>query len=527
MGRRTPDNRPISVLLPEPFGPTRPTISPASTRSDTPSRARTPPYRLVRSVHTMTGAPAACDAPAWHRWLGRRQGRGRSVRRGRWCGRRRWRRGSPGERHERDDASTDQATGDPVDESVAPAGDRQDRERDDEREQDRDDPSAHPREQAIGCQDDEDDEDGAEDDQAPALETGRGQAVLERDDDDRADQRAGPVVTSAEDAHDDDEQRDRQAEHALHRHEPDLEGVDRSSETADEPGQADRQHLGAEGRDTEAFRDVLRIADREQRPAGPGVLDEERGEQGPRGDGEDQQVEEFLKAADHLRDVRGGDHDPLAAVDRRHGPCGRGEDERDREGQQGEDLAAQRAKAECERADGERQDRRQDPAYRQRGEERPVLPADQHRRRVGADPDIRCLAEREVAAVAGQDVPARRLGRPEEDRGEEDQVERREAERVAQERQGRQRDERDREADDTPADHARRLENTPLGRSTSAMMTALKMTSGAAAGERTTDTTPDTAPTIVPARRSRSRRRCHRGSRRRRRPRPTRMGPSG
>ena len=55
------------------------------------------------------------------------------------------------------------------------------------------------------------------------------------------------------------------------------------------------------------------------------------------------------------------------------------------------------------------------PADRDREEVVHALPAHEDGRGVGADPDERGLPEAEVAAVAGQDVPARRLGDPEQD----------------------------------------------------------------------------------------------------------------
>ena len=48
------------VVLPAPFGPRMPKISPSSTEKDTPSTAARSPYRLVRSETSMTFmAPAA------------------------------------------------------------------------------------------------------------------------------------------------------------------------------------------------------------------------------------------------------------------------------------------------------------------------------------------------------------------------------------------------------------------------------------------------------------------------------------
>src|SRR5690606_17087571 len=47
VGCMAPQSRFTIVVLPEPFGPTRPTISPSVTSKETLSRARTPPKSLV------------------------------------------------------------------------------------------------------------------------------------------------------------------------------------------------------------------------------------------------------------------------------------------------------------------------------------------------------------------------------------------------------------------------------------------------------------------------------------------------
>ena len=48
------------VVLPAPFGPMRPTISPAGTEKDTSARAHCSPYRLASAITcTRTGAASA------------------------------------------------------------------------------------------------------------------------------------------------------------------------------------------------------------------------------------------------------------------------------------------------------------------------------------------------------------------------------------------------------------------------------------------------------------------------------------
>src|SRR5437868_3437947 len=68
-GRCTPDRILISVDLPAPLSPTRPTDSPSAITRSTPFRAWTPEYHLCRPRHSMMGGfighlylDAACGA---------------------------------------------------------------------------------------------------------------------------------------------------------------------------------------------------------------------------------------------------------------------------------------------------------------------------------------------------------------------------------------------------------------------------------------------------------------------------------
>jgi hypothetical protein len=58
LGFSTPEIRLKAVVLPEPFGPIKPTSSPFATEKDTPSRARTPP-KLLASASTARSAGSA------------------------------------------------------------------------------------------------------------------------------------------------------------------------------------------------------------------------------------------------------------------------------------------------------------------------------------------------------------------------------------------------------------------------------------------------------------------------------------
>src|SRR5882757_8517945 len=61
VGGSVPESMLKIVLLPEPFGPIRPRISPCSTRNDTLLTARKPPNRLTRPSTASTAVPFACD----------------------------------------------------------------------------------------------------------------------------------------------------------------------------------------------------------------------------------------------------------------------------------------------------------------------------------------------------------------------------------------------------------------------------------------------------------------------------------
>src|SRR5258708_2412907 len=58
VGSNVPDSMLKIVLLPEPFGPIRPRISPCSTRNDTLLTAVKPPKRLTRPSTTSTAIPS-------------------------------------------------------------------------------------------------------------------------------------------------------------------------------------------------------------------------------------------------------------------------------------------------------------------------------------------------------------------------------------------------------------------------------------------------------------------------------------
>src|SRR5262249_3631377 len=65
VGVRVPDNRRISVVLPEPFGPMRPTIDPRAADSETPSSTRLAPgYSKARSMASRSIGDLHVQRPA-------------------------------------------------------------------------------------------------------------------------------------------------------------------------------------------------------------------------------------------------------------------------------------------------------------------------------------------------------------------------------------------------------------------------------------------------------------------------------
>src|ERR1700755_1121633 len=61
VGSSVPESMLKIVLLPEPFGPIRPRISPCSTLNDTLLTAVKPPNRLTRPSTTSTAVPSVCQ----------------------------------------------------------------------------------------------------------------------------------------------------------------------------------------------------------------------------------------------------------------------------------------------------------------------------------------------------------------------------------------------------------------------------------------------------------------------------------
>src|SRR5215472_5795635 len=76
VGGRMPARQRSVVVLPAPFGPTRPTISPPSTASERPLTAVNPSYSLTRSWMSMMGATGTASyVQTASRHLDQRRGR--------------------------------------------------------------------------------------------------------------------------------------------------------------------------------------------------------------------------------------------------------------------------------------------------------------------------------------------------------------------------------------------------------------------------------------------------------------------
>ncbi len=63
VGRWLPARRSNIVVLPAPFGPTRPTISPARTAKDRPSTAASPPKRFTTAATSRSATESSGSGP--------------------------------------------------------------------------------------------------------------------------------------------------------------------------------------------------------------------------------------------------------------------------------------------------------------------------------------------------------------------------------------------------------------------------------------------------------------------------------
>ena len=198
--------------------------------------------------------------------------------------------------------------------------------------------------------------------------------------------------------------------------EPDLHGEHRAAHAADHAAEHDGHHLVPERGHAQHLGRVLGVVHGGEAAAEPGSVDGQRHADRERGDDETQVEEHVLEVADPLRVGGQRDDGALPAVDVHVDARIGGEQERHGQREQREDLAAQRPEAKRDRADRESEQTAEQTADRNAPQEADIVAPGQHRHRVGTDPDVGALTEAEVAGVTRQQVPAGRLGDPEQHR---------------------------------------------------------------------------------------------------------------
>ncbi len=313
--------------------------------------------------------------------------------------------------------------------------------------------------------------------------------VEQHGDDDGAKRGTRPQARAAEHAHQDHRQRNGDVERAVGgdvRHE---QRLDASRDAGERAGNAERRELVAIGRHAHHFRRVLVVVDREQPDAEARLRNGARDHERDHGERERHHVERSRHRRRQRRNRDRGKVHARAAVDRRVEHDG-GEHEGHREREQREHLAAHAPQAKHHRAQRHADQRGEQRRRRQRPQERHVELAGEHRGRVHADAEERAVAEREIAAVARQDVPRRRQHDPVQHDVEERLVERRQA----QERNGGERDARTCDRDE----RAVGLQARP-GRSSSNAISSVNETIGAHDGDTNAMVTASLTPITMPA----------------------------
>ena len=243
-----------------------------------------------------------------------------------------------------------------------------------------------------------------------------------------ADRRPEPVARAAKRRHQDHVKRRPVREGFAHRDIGDEDAVDAAGKAGERARQREGAELEAIGRHAHHLRDLLVVVDGEQTRAEARVIDRIRDPYG--GDREDQRqhVEAARDRRGELRHRHRRQHHAGSAVDRRIEDDG-GEDERQCQGEHGEELTAQRAHAEDDRAERRTEQHRQRRGKGQRPHQRPAELAAEHRRRVDPGAEERGVAEGEVAGVAAEDVPRR---------GKDDRVQQQVEERFVEGRQSQE-----------------------------------------------------------------------------------------
>ena len=212
------------------------------------------------------------------------------------------------------------------------------------------------------------------------------------------------------------QERELEGQHALRVDIGDEGRVEGAAQGREEGRDGGGRHLGLEDHDAEALGRV-RVVLHGAPPIAPArVLDRERDEPGDDAEGEGHVDVGQLRGRGELQGepvVRPGDRPVDAGRGARPVPVV-GEQEPGLGDHDGRDREVVSGEPEQLVAEGEREHRRDHAADQHAEDRQDVEPREEERRRVGADAEIERVAERDLAAIAAEDVPALRQGRVEE-----------------------------------------------------------------------------------------------------------------
>ena len=178
--------------------------------------------------------------------------------------------------------------------------------------------------------------------------------------------------------------------------------MDAAGEAGERAGEAKGGKLEAIGRHAHHFGHVLIVVEGEKAGAEARIEHRVGDPDARHRDDEHQEIEAAGGRRCELRDIAHHlDAGPAVDLVEHDG----GEDEGDRQREQREQLAAQRAHAEHDRSQDQSQKGGAARRERQRGEERPVVLGDERRGGVDAGAKEGAVAEGEIAGIAAEDVP--------------------------------------------------------------------------------------------------------------------------
>ena len=302
------------------------------------------------------------------------------------------------------------------------------------------------------------------------------------------------MAGTAQHCHQDDEQRDRDREGLARRHIGHEHRVDAAGNTGQRGGNCKSKELEGKGGNAHHLGDVLVVADGEQSPPEPRMLDRPGCHQRSERQHYREEIDRRGGAAIHSRKRYAAEEYSLPTVYSRI-EHDRRDNERHRQCQEGEQLPPQAPHAEYHRANCQREQGRQESGDRQRPKERHLMPRHQHGRRVHADAEKSAVAERQVTGKAAEDRPRGRERDPEEHQVEErlDECRRIEQRHCGERRRGRK-ESRDRAL-------LRPAQSCPRRR-TSTATSREKETSGAQVGSVTAMVSASLTPIPMPARRT-------------------------